>query len=198
MAQRRMVSKVSQLRKAKVSQLPALFGGWLGIGDGPAGSFYDRVFTPVRMFWLFLAQVLSADGSCREAVQMALAWIAVEQGEVMSSSTSAYCQARKRLPSNWLAQLVRGAREHLQSQTGERYLWLGRRVRVVDGTCVSLPDTRANRKAYRQPQSQKPGCGFPLMRLACSFCLSTGAWLDWAYGTFKDNERTLWHRLWAG
>jgi len=191
------MGKLHQLRGAKVSQLPVLFGAWLGVDGGPAGSFYDRIFTPVRIFWLFLAQVLSADGSCREAVELALAWMAVEQGELMSGNTSAYCQARKRLPADWLARLCTRTREHLVEQAGSRWLWQGRRVRVVDGTCVSLADTRANRKSYPQPSSQKRGCGFPLMRLACSFCLSTGALLEWVEGTFGDNERTLWHRLWS-
>ena len=67
---RRIDSHVHLLRKSKLCQLPVLFGKWLNLDEPPVGSFYERVFTPPRLFWLFLAQVLSADRSCREAVQI--------------------------------------------------------------------------------------------------------------------------------
>ena len=195
---RRIDSHVHLLRKSKLCQLPVLFGKWLNLDDPPVGSFYERVFTPPRLFWLFLAQVLSADRSCREAVQMAQAWIAVEQGDLVCTSTSAYCQGRQRLPTDWLSKLSNGILEQLASTLAGQHTWFGFRVKVVDGTTVSLADTPANQKPYRQSSRQKPGCGFPLMRLACSFCLGSGALLAWVYGGLRDSERTLWHRLWNG
>ncbi len=39
--------------------------------------------------------------------------------------------------------------------------WLGRRIKVFDGTDLSMPDTKANQMAWPQPSTQKPGCGFP-------------------------------------
>lgn len=195
---RRIDSHVHLLRKSKLCQLPVLFGKWLDLDDPPVGSFYERVFTPPRLFWLFLAQVLSSDRSCREAVQMAQAWIAVEQGDLVCTSTSAYCQGRQRLPTDWLSKLSNGILEQLASTLAGQYTWFGFRVKVVDGTTVSLADTPANQKPYRQSSRQKPGCGFPLMRLACSFCLGSGALLAWVYGGLRDSERTLWHRLWNG
>jgi len=34
-------------------------------------------------------------------------------------------------------------------------LWQGHRVKVIDGTGLSMPDTSANQKAYPQPVAQK-------------------------------------------
>jgi hypothetical protein len=54
-------------------------------------------------------------------------------------------------------------------------LWCGRNVKVVDGSTVSMPDTIENQKAYPQPKSQKPGCGFPIAKIGVIFSLATGA-----------------------
>ena len=125
---RRIDSQMHLLRKSKLCQLPVLFGKWLNLDEPPAGSFYKRVFTPARSFWLFLAQVLSTDKSCREAVAMAEGWIAVEQGDLICSSTSAYCQGRQRLPKDWLSKLLNGILEHLGSTLPGQYSWFGLRV----------------------------------------------------------------------
>lgn len=54
-------------------------------------------------------------------------------------------------------------------------LWCGRHVKMIDGSTVSMPDTPENQKAYPQPNSQKPGCGFPLAKIGVLFSLVTGA-----------------------
>ncbi len=48
-------------------------------------------------------------------------------------------------------------------------------VKVIDGSSVSMPDTIENQKAYPQPSSQKPGCGFPIAKIGVLFSLATGA-----------------------
>src|SRR5262249_52705352 len=58
------------------------------------------------------------------------------------------------------------------------WLWHGRRVVLVDGTCASMPDTPANQAAYPQHGGQEPGGGFPIARLVVLLSLATGAVLD--------------------
>src|SRR2546428_408238 len=57
----------------------------------------ERVFTPQVTFWAFVAQVLSPGSSCREIVQRVEAWGQRSASGSLSSSDSAYCQARARL-----------------------------------------------------------------------------------------------------
>ena len=76
------------------------------------------------------------------------------------------------------------------------HLWYGRTVKVVDGTSVSMPDTPANQELYPQPKGQKKGCGFPVMRLVVSFCLTTGILLSCRKGALNVHERILWHQMW--
>jgi hypothetical protein len=69
---------------------------------------------------------------------------------------------------------------------------------VVDGTTVSMPDTPANQQQFPQPDSQKPGLGFPLARLVVVFSLAVGTVLDAALGRYQGKqtgETSLWHTL---
>ncbi len=72
--------------------------------------------------------------------------------------------------------------------------WMGRPVRLVDGTTVTLPDTAANQAAYPQSRGQKAGLGFPICRLVGIICLASGAVLDASLGRFRGkggDEQTL-------
>jgi hypothetical protein len=65
--------------------------------------------------------------------------------------------------------------QQLEQPVGEDQLWLGRRVKIIDGTSVSMPDTAANQRLWPQSSAQKPGCGFPLLKLVGLFSLQSGA-----------------------
>ena len=93
------------------------------------------------------------DQSCRNAVAKIWAWLSVLGGEWVNSDTGSYCDARKRLPEALLSRLAAGKASDLEAQVQDRDLWHGRRVRIVDGGCVSMPDTPENQKAYPQPSA---------------------------------------------
>ena len=68
-----------------------------------------------------------------------------------------------------------------------------------------MPDTAKNQRAYPQPDTQKPGLGFPLARIAVVFSHSCGAVLDLAicrYAGKGQSElgmlRTLWDMFLPG
>src|SRR5262245_45664595 len=62
------------------------------------GVWKDRIYTPLITLWVFLSQVLSPDHSCRGAVARLIAHRLSNGQSPCSAETSAYCQARKRLP----------------------------------------------------------------------------------------------------
>ncbi|EAQ77727.1 hypothetical protein DSM3645_25197 [Blastopirellula marina DSM 3645] len=77
-------------------------------------------------------------------------------------------------------------------------LFHGREVVLVDGTTVSMADTRANQTAYPQMKSQQPGCGFSLARIVQVFSLATGAATMFAMGPYagkKTGETSLLRTL---
>jgi hypothetical protein len=97
--------------------------------------------------WAFLSQVLSVDSACRTAVRKVQAWWARQGGGPMSASTSAYCQARARLPEKTLEALQQQLARGMEAERPDQQLWRGRRVKLVDGTTASLPDTAQNQAA---------------------------------------------------
>ena len=161
-------------------------------GDRPGR---ERVFTSWITFWVFLGQVCSAAPTCREALRHRQAWLRRPKlPKKVSSNTSAYCQARARLPQAHVDQAFQGTVKRLNKC--EKAMGLGRPVRVVDGSSCSMPDTGENQTAYPQPGRQKPGCGFPVMRFVAVFSLATGAVLGTAQGALTVHERILWRQLW--
>ncbi|MBW4639395.1 MAG: IS4 family transposase [Gloeocapsa sp. UFS-A4-WI-NPMV-4B04] len=138
-------------------------------------KYRRRLFDPFVTLWTFLSQVLDQDKTCHNAVSRVIAWLAAENLEIPSVDTSAYCQARKRLPEKLLQGLFSKVAKDLEQKTTEEHLWCGRHVLVVDGSTVSMPDTPENQKAYPQPNTQAFGCGFPIAKIVALFSIATGA-----------------------
>jgi len=156
--------------------------------DEEGAHWRNCVYMPLLTLWAFLSQVISADGSCRGAVARVLAWLVSRGEHPCSSNTDPYCKARKRLPEKLLARLVRETGQTLHQQTSAEWCWNGRPVKVADGSTMSMPDTPANQAAYPQVPGQKPGLGFPIMRVLVVFSLGCGAVLDAAMGRYKGKK----------
>lgn len=88
------------------------------------------------------------DKTCHNTVSRVIAWLATENAEIPSEDTSAYCQARKKLPEKLLHDYARSVAQNLEKKTNTEHLWCGRHVKVVDGSTVSMPDTPENQAAY--------------------------------------------------
>ena len=136
----------------------------------------QRRLPPKVIFWAFVSQVLSPGASCRDAVRKVEAWWRwAGKGSGDGLTTSAYCQARRRLDIEGLRviadQIAWTLERHVHSEEG----WIkGRSVKIIDGTTVSMPDTAENQQAWPQPGSQKPGLGFPLLKVVGLFSLASG------------------------
>jgi hypothetical protein len=82
-------------------------------------------------------------------------------------SAAGYCQARQRLPLAVLsavgervaAAALSAAGANAKARADPR--WLGRRVFLIDGSSVGLPDAPAVRKHFGCSGKQRPGCGYP-------------------------------------
>ncbi|PPD23063.1 MAG: IS4 family transposase, partial [Methylobacter sp.] len=143
-------------------------------------------------------QALKPDRSCQNIVNDTAVKRLTNGLPPCSTNTGAYCKARQRLPLAMLSTLVRHTGTLVSAQAPEAWLWYGRRIRLVDGTTVTLPDTAANQSTYPQQGGQKPGLGFPICRIVAITCLSSGAVLNAAMGGFKGKggcEQTLLRSL---
>jgi hypothetical protein len=183
---------LSQLREAFGSMIPDAL---LSRENQGAGS-RQRLFSPLITFWAFLAQVLSPNSACREAVRKVQAWWTLRSCTQMSPDTSAYCQARARLPDKTLRHIHAHLVGRMEANAPSDSRWLSRELKIVDGTNLSMPDTAENQTTYPQPSSQKKGCGFPMMKLVGLFSLKSGALLHFARGTLHVHENQLFRALW--
>ncbi len=151
----------------------------------------DRIYNLRRTFFGFLYQVLNPHCPCREVVRQIQALFALGDDRWVDHGTGDWCQARARPPRDILPHL-RCAAAHAEKAA---QLWRGLRVKVIDGTSTSLPDTPQNQRVYPQPGGQKPGCGFPLLKLVGVFSLASGALLDYAQGNKHQHELNLLQKL---
>ncbi|MEH1918800.1 IS4 family transposase [Nostoc sp.] len=160
-------------------------------------KYKKRLFDPLITLWAFLSQVLDTDKTCHNAVSKIIAHLAESEVEVPSTDTSAYCQARARLPEKLLENIFNFSAQSLEEKVRPEYLWRGRNVKVIDGSTVSMPDTVENQKEYPQPSTQKEGCGFPIAKIGVIFSLVTGAAVALCIDVLNTHDIKLARRLYG-
>ena len=154
----------------------------------------ERLFPPTETLSMFLAQSLSADGSCQQVVNDAMVKRMIGGLKPGKTNTGGYCKARARLPLTMVSTLAIQTGEIVAEGAASWWHWRGRQVRLVDGATVTLPDTEENQAEYPQSNSQKEGLGFPICRLVALLCLGSGALLNAATGPCKgkgSDEQSL-------
>ena len=152
------------------------------------GASARSVYNPAVVLWAFLSQVLGADKSCRAAALRVLVLAVVLRRGPCSSDTGLYCRARAKLPAALLRRLTYDVADQLEEAVPEHWLWKGRHVHLVDGTTVTAPDTPENQAAYPQPPGQRPGLGFPMIRLVVLLSLTTALLGGLALGPYGGKE----------
>lgn len=158
----------------------------------------ERLYPPTDTLSLFMAQSLNPDGACQQIVNQHAVDRAANGLKPCSTHTGAYCKARKRLPLEMLSSLTRETGQQITQRARANWLWLGRTVKLMDGTTITLPDTAMNQAEYPQQSNQKPGLGFPIARLVGLLCAATGAVLDAAIGPYSGktgSEHALFRQL---
>jgi hypothetical protein len=191
-----MGASLQRLRQQSLLHLDQLFSPLLPLdllaptAAGPNSR--DRIYNLRRTFFGFLYQVLNPHCPCREVVRQIQALFALHNGRAVDPETGGWCQARDRFPLELLPRLRTAVAARAERAAP---LWRGWRVKVIDGTSTSLPDTLLNQRAYPQSGAQARGCGFPLLKLVGVFSLASGALLAYAKGNKHQHELNLLQKL---
>lgn len=138
-----------------------------GVHRQPKDSQADNiVYTAAVTLWEFLSQVFHKEElrSCLAATSRVVVLMAT-LGRDCSDNTGAYCRARAKLPLAVIQRLTLQVADGCETRVPKHWLWKGRHVKLVDGTTTSAPDTPDNQAAFPQPNTQKPGLGFPIIRM---------------------------------
>ena len=148
------------------------------------------IYTPGVTLWAWLSQALHAGPlrSCVAAVARVGVLCVMLGRQPPSPDTGDYCRARAKLPERVLYRLVCSVGDELESRAPADWLWQGRHVKIADGTTLLTPDTPANQHAWPQARTQKPGVGFPILRMVVLLSLATAALCGVAIGPYKGKE----------
>ncbi|MGD0828866.1 MAG: transposase, partial [Desulfobaccales bacterium] len=191
---------VHSLRQATLAQLQEHLRDFLPApllaaqDNGPNSR--QRVFSLRLTFECFLWQLLQPKTSCRQVVRQVQALLRLHHQAPVDEGDSAYVQARLRLPRERLEKALSATAQAADRRAGCGGQWQGRPVKVVDGSSTQLPDTPANQERYPQPSTQKPGCGFPLMKFVALYSLRSGAILHALSGNSHQHDLRRLRRLW--
>jgi hypothetical protein len=196
----RQLEKLRATAAPTVHQFELLFAPWiphwrLSQQDEGAHS-RNRRWNLRLVFWTFLWQVAQAGTPCREAIRQAQARCKTAGHPSPPDPDSPYCQARGNLPLERLQEIHESLSAEALEGLATKDLWCGHHVVVVDGSSVTAPDSPANQKTFPQQSVQKPGCGFPILRLAGLLSLATGMLTAWATGPWSAHEVGLLQTLW--
>jgi hypothetical protein len=147
-----------------------------------------RIYTPWITLNMFLAQILSSDHSCGDALERFQKYRKDCKLPPVTDDTSSYCEARQRLPEGVVWELARRSGQSIHDKADAQWLFAGRPVKLLDGSTVIAPDTEANQAEYPQSRSQKPGLGFPIARILVIISLAVGTVLEAAMGPYKGKQ----------
>lgn len=190
--------------------LPAsLLAGWLALSER---TFYARAFTPLVTLWYMIFQRLNDNHHLSQVQEDAREGGADRlsppakplSAQITSESTSAYSDARQRLP----LPVCRRTLWHTAQQFGQSFklpLWFGLQVGLLDGSTYRLRPFGDMPKHF--PPHRPGNCNKPpywcVARVVGLLCLATGAVLDSAVGSLRASEQALSAgmlkaRSWAG
>jgi len=150
----------------------------------------DCVYTPAVTLWASLSQPLHKDEqrSCLAAVSRVLVLLVALGRNPCAKNSGAYCRARAKLSEPVIRRLTVELANGCEHVAPQRWLWHGRHVLLADGTTVSMPDTPENQAEYPQHNAQKPGLGFPIVRLVVLLSLATAMVSGMAFGPYAGKE----------
>ena len=155
------------------------------------GEDEDDIYTPALTLWGWLAQAMHAEKarSCVAAVARITALCVALGRQPPSPDTGTYCRARAKLPEPVLRRLVYTVGDELESRVPADWLWLGRHVKMGDGTTLLTPDTDANQAEFGPSDGRRnPAWGFPSCGWSCCSPWPQPPCAGWPIGPYKGKE----------
>lgn len=168
-----------------------------------AGKGYLRCWTPAVTLMAMILSHLTGKRTLEKMLNLMRSGIADAiclPGKKLSVrllhvvSTSAYAQARKRLPFPWLRRCL-AAQSHALRSMATGWLWRGVEVRVLDGTMITLRPHGRIPKRFPPHRNQHGEAYWCQIRMLASLCLGTGLIVSLIMGNAGDSEQAQAVRL---
>jgi hypothetical protein len=108
-----------------------------------------------------------------------------------SPSRGTVAKARSRLPMAVWQSLFGWVSQQTQQLSEPWSRWRGHRVVLVDGTCVSMPDTPDLQAAFGTQTGYHGTARYPLARLVAFSLANTMSVISYAVGSYRKDENAL-------
>jgi hypothetical protein len=162
---------------------------------------YQRIFTPIVLLWCLIFQRLNPDHSC-DAVVAELRTgtfdrLAQQPGKLplsqrqRSESNAGYCQARKRLPFEFLEQAMQSMVKRMSCWTVPDPVTQDRPIVLLDGSTLLARPTPELERTFGRHKTAKRVSYWVVIRIVVLFCLRTGGCLGMKEGSLKTSEQEL-------
>jgi hypothetical protein len=170
------------------------------------GRFYERIFSLRVTLWYLIFQRLNFDQTQAAVVVNLREGGADRLGKqrkrklsrrVRSTQTSAYNQARQRMPLALLAEALVHLRQGLLKRVGlapaprKRPGPAERTRQILDGSTLAVLVTPLLAKAYPPARNQSGPSDWSLMRIVVGFCARSGAVLSALEGAMQQSEQAM-------
>ncbi len=172
-------------------------------------TWYWRIFTPLMTLWGMIYQRLSDDktsdavisyfkSGAADAMDTQRSQRSPLSQRFKSNSTSAYVQARNRLPVGvvvtcirWVFQWVWSYAFDANRPAAPSPAWHGRAVRLLDGTTYRMRPEGDWGAHYGQPKNQKGLSDWVVAKSVAAFCLDTRLCIGVTEGQKTTSEPAL-------
>ena len=153
----------------------------------------NRIFSPPVTVRSLLYRALNPDKSIVNTVEELTACRSLSGG--FSPTAGAWCQARDRLPAQTLNCLINKSVRKMRRAFEELNLWFRRRVYIVDGTTVSMPDEPSLVKAFGLSKGKHGLSHFPVARLVAVLQAGLHIVSDYRIAHWRTAEQPLFHQM---
>jgi hypothetical protein len=130
------------------------------------------------------------------SIQAAMADLAAADHPQTGPTTSAWCQARCRLPVGLLAELFQHSISRLRRLAGQRHLVFGRPLYIVDGSTLSMPDEPDLVRTFGYANTRHGNSRFPVARFAVIVAAGIEAVCAYRLDHYRMAEDEQFHRMW--
>jgi hypothetical protein len=156
-------------------------------------SFRHRCITPVVTVMHMLLSAIWPEESFNASWQVLWDTFHSHYPELdcRSPSGGSVTKARQRLPLAVWEHLFAWVSHQAQRLSEPWARWRGHRVVLLDGTCVSMPDTPSLHAAFGTPTGLHGSARYPLARMVALSLANTMTVISYAVGGYRTDETVL-------
>lgn len=131
-----------------------------------------------------------------KSIKTLLTDIAAADIESKVPTDAAWCRARSKLPAELWPQLILRSDRRLSRLVGNKYLYHGRPVFMIDGSTVSMPDEPELANTFGYADTKHGLSRFPVARITFLVRLGVQSVCGYELGHYRTGEDAQFNRMW--